>query len=79
MEAESKVFGDLQKCLNQSYELADACVSIIEAKLSLKGYEPSPISSAEAAKFSTEGNTHLCFNIEKIEIFRVQLYSGFTD
>ena len=38
------MFTDIWNCLNKSYEYTEACVSLMEAKLSLRGYElpPSP-------------------------------------
>ena len=46
----SKLFENVGKCLHQSFELADACASILEAKLALKGYNPPNILSNESMK-----------------------------
>ena len=53
----NKVFEDFQKCLNKSYEYTEACVSLLEGKLALRGYQPISTDKSETGPISSKSGT----------------------
>ena len=55
MTERNDIFDQLRTSMDQSYEYLEACVSLMEGKLELKGYEPFEIEAKKRSEKKKAG------------------------
>ena len=46
-------FNEIENCFNSSLKVTEICVSLMEAKLALRGYEPLIVGLSKSVKYSS--------------------------